>query len=84
MSLLRPKDGDYIVRGIFLLIGWACSGGSFLAFLGGVLAGLGGAIVGFIFSIFFGVFLYGRYLKLDPSVYPQKQKKPKDPNDWSV
>lgn len=74
MSILKPKDGDYIVRGIFLLLGWACVGWIPLAVLGGIFAGPGGAAVGLIFGIFISPALYQRYLKLDPKVYPQKQK----------
>lgn len=68
MSLLRPKDGDYIVRGLFLLIAWTFLGWIPFAAVGGILAGAGGAFVGAVIGIFFGVFLYWRYLKLDPKV----------------
>lgn len=81
MSILRPKDGDYIVRGIFLLVGWICVGGFFLSALGGLLAGGGGSVLGVCIAVGLTPVIYWRYLKLDPAVYPQR---PKDPNDWSV
>jgi hypothetical protein len=66
MSIIRPKDGDYIVRGLFLLIVWTFLGWIPFAAVGGILAGAGGAFFGAVTGIFFGVFLFWRYLKLDP------------------
>lgn len=75
MSILRPKDGDYIVRGLFLLIGWSVFGWIPVAVVGGLLGGAGGAAVGLLSSlIIIGPFGYFRYLKLDPKVYPQRTK----------
>jgi hypothetical protein len=81
MSLLRPKDGDYIVRGIFLLVSWVLSFGSLFTFLGGVLAGGAGAVYAFFGVCAISLFGFWRYLKLNPSVYPQKKQ---NPHDWSV
>lgn len=81
MSILRPKDGDYIVRGIFLLVCWVCIGGVPLAVLGGIIAGVGGATVAFIGALFIAPIIFWFYLRLDPKVYPQKTT---DANDWSV
>lgn len=75
MSILNPKDGDYIVRGIFLLLGWTLAGWVPFAVLGGILAGTGGATIGLLAGVLFGPFiLYPSYLKLDPKVYPKKAK----------
>jgi len=75
MSILRPKDGDYIVRGIFLLFCWCRIGWVPLAFLGGVIAGAGGAAFAtFIALAVIGPILYWRYLKLDPRTNPQRVK----------
>lgn len=75
MSILKPKDGDYIVRGIFLLLGWTCVGWIPFAVLGAILAGAGGAAVGLFIGIIAGVLCYWLYLKLDPAVYSQKKQK---------
>lgn len=74
MSILRPKDGDYIVRGIFLLFCWLCIGGLSLTILGGIVAGAGGAAVALLGAILISPVLYRFYLKLDPRVYPQRVK----------
>lgn len=74
MNILRPKDGDYIVRGIFLLLGWICTGWTLLTFLGGVIAGSGGALVGCFIGIGVGFYGYYRYLKLDPKVNSTNQE----------
>lgn len=93
MSILRPKDGDYIVRGLFLLITWAFLGWVPFAVVGGILAGAGGAAVGFFGAIVIvGPFLYTRYLWLDPGVVKYRKVKAsrwwrinaQDPHDWSV
>jgi hypothetical protein len=68
MSVLRPKDGDYIGRGILLLLGWTIFGWMPFAVLGAVLAGAFGATVGFAVSFPLGVLLYVPYLNLDPAL----------------
>lgn len=75
MSILRPKDGDYIVRGLYLLIGWTLFGWVPFAVAGAFLAGAGGATITAIIGISISPILYKGYLKLDPKVYPQKTKK---------
>jgi hypothetical protein len=74
MSVLRPKDGDYIGRGIILLLGWTILGWLPFAIIGALLAGAGGATVGFVLSIPLGVVLYDAYLKLNP--VHARSKKP--------
>ncbi|QED11657.1 membrane protein [Arthrobacter phage Qui] len=76
MSILKPKDGDYIVRGIFLLLGWTCVGWVPFAVLGAILAGAGGAAVGLFIGVIVGIVLFWLYLKLDP--YVERPKKPKN------
>ncbi|ACL42310.1 hypothetical protein Achl_4359 (plasmid) [Pseudarthrobacter chlorophenolicus A6] len=72
MSILRPKDGDYIGRGLLLFIGWVIVGWLPFAVIGALLAGAGGATIGFVASIPVGVVLYGAYLRLDPAAYPRR------------
>ena len=71
MSMLRPKDGDYIGRGILLLLGWTIFGWMPFALIGALLAGAGGATIGFAVSLPLGILLFGPYLKLDRSAYPR-------------
>lgn len=73
MSILRPKDGDYIGRGIFLLLGWIIIGWVPFVIVGALLAGAGGAAVGLFGSIALGVALYGPYLNLDPRIRKRKR-----------
>jgi hypothetical protein len=73
VSVLRPKDGDYIGRGIILLWVWTVFGWMPAALLGAVLAGAFGATVGFAVAFPLGILLYGPYLKLDPA--EQRRKK---------
>lgn len=70
MSVLRPKDGDYIGRGILLLLLWFCFGWAPCALLGAVTfsflfgsstAAAGASIVFFLY-IPVGLVLYSRYL----------------------
>jgi hypothetical protein len=75
MSVLRPKDGDYIGRGLLLLLGWVIVGWAPFVLVGALLAGAGGAALGLAVSASIGVALYVAYLKLDPVVYP----RPKTP-----
>lgn len=72
MSVLRPKDGDYIVRGIILLLGWTLFGWMPFALAGALLAGPGGAAIGLLVGIAVGVLLYGPYLDLDPRTRKRK------------
>ena len=74
MSILKPKDGDYIVRSIFLLVGWCCIGWVPFAFVGGILAGAGGATLGFAVAYFSAPFVYWAYLKLD-LIYSQNLRE---------
>jgi hypothetical protein len=70
MGILKPKDGDYITRGVFLLLGWFTVGWLPFCFLGAVLfawligphAALPGATVFFGVYIPLGVGLYWIYL----------------------
>jgi len=62
VSALRPKDGDYITRGVFLLLGWFSVGWLPFAFVGALLAGAGGAAVGLFLSIPLGIWGYSAYL----------------------
>lgn len=71
MSVLRPKDGDYISRGILLLLAWTIFGWMPAALLGAILAGAGGATIGFALSLPLGFLLLAPYLKLDPVAYPR-------------
>lgn len=66
MSIIRPKDGDYIVRGLFLLIVWAVLGWVPFAIAGALLAGPGGATVTTIGCLLISPVLYQAYLRLDP------------------
>lgn len=71
MSVLKPKDGDYITRGIFLLLGWFCFGWLPFAFLGaitfsflfGPTTAVGGATIFFGLAIPLGIFMYWQYLQ---------------------
>lgn len=74
MSMFRPKDGDYIVRGITLLLAWFAVGWMPFAFIGALLAGAGGAAIGLFVSVPIGVALYDAYLKTDPRAYPLRGK----------
>lgn len=74
MSVLRPKDGDYIGRGLLLLLGWIIFGWMPFALVGALLAGAGGAATGLAIGMPIGVFLYSAYLKTDPRVYPLRGK----------
>ena len=76
MSVLRPKDGDYITRGVFLLLGWFIVGWVPFAVVGALLAGAGGAAVGLGISVPIGVVLYGVYIKQDSVAY----RRPRKPN----
>lgn len=71
MSVLRPKDGDYVGRGIILLLGWTIFGWMPFALVGALLAGAFGATIGFAVSFPVGIFLFGPYLKLEPRAYPR-------------
>jgi dolichyl-phosphate-mannose--protein O-mannosyl transferase len=70
MSVLKPKDGDYVTRGIFLLLAWFCFGWLPFAFLGAVTFSLlfgptsavAGATIFFALSIPLGLFLHWLYL----------------------
>lgn len=70
MSMLRPKDGDYITRGILLLLGWytigwvisVVVGAALFVWLIGPHAALPGATVFFGLHIPAGVGLYWIYL----------------------
>lgn len=66
MSLLRPKNGDYAVRGLFLLIAWICiiAPGPF-AIAGALLAGARGAAAGLLAGIFAGIGAYSWYLRYE-------------------
>jgi hypothetical protein len=66
MSVLRPRDGDYITRGIFLLLGWFIIGWAPFVLVGALLAGAGGAALGLFISIPLGVALYWVYLDKYP------------------
>ena len=66
MSVLRPKDGDHITRGIFLLLGWFIIGWVPFAIAGALLAGAGGAALGLVVSVPIGVALYWLYLERYP------------------
>lgn len=82
MSILRPKDGDYIVRGLYLLLAWTVLGWFPVTVIGGILGGAGGAAIGIFLALFGTPVIYWRYLKLDPE--RKKTIKPTDPADWSV
>lgn len=71
MSMLRPKDGDYIGRGILLLLGWTLFAWMPAALIGAILAGAGGATIGFAVSFPLGILFFGPYLKMDPVAYPR-------------
>lgn len=71
MSILRPKDGDYIVRGLFLFVGWTFLGWVPFAVAGGMLAGASGAVVSALIAVaLIGPFLYWLYLRIDPRSKP--------------
>jgi hypothetical protein len=74
VSVLRPKDGDYISRGIILLWAWTVFGWMPFALIGALLAGAGGATIGFAVAFPMGFILFPAYLKLDPSEHPQRSK----------
>lgn len=61
--MLRPKNEDYITRGLFLLLGWIVIGWVPFAFAGALLAGAGGAALGLFVSIPVGIALYWAYLE---------------------
>jgi hypothetical protein len=71
MSILKPKNGDYITRGILLLLGWFTLGWAPFCFLGAVIfsllfgpqAALPGATVFFGVYIPLGVGLYWIFLE---------------------
>lgn len=70
MSILKPKDGDYITRGVFLLLGWFMLGWLPFSFLGAVIFALlfgpttavGGATIFFFLAIPLGVWMYSVFL----------------------
>jgi hypothetical protein len=74
MSVLKPKDGDYIGRGILLLLVWTIAGWMPFALVSALLAGAGGAATGFAIGMPLGIFLYSAYLKTDPRVYPRRKQ----------
>jgi hypothetical protein len=63
VSILKPKDGDYVSRGLLLLIAWVCfvAPGPFTV-VGALLAGGAGAIIGLFTGVVAGVAAFGWYL----------------------
>jgi hypothetical protein len=55
-------NDDYITRGLFYLIGWFIFGWPVMAFIGALIAGAGGAAVGFFLAIPLGIWGYHLYL----------------------
>lgn len=70
MSILKPKDGDYITRGILLLLGWFLFGWMPFSFLGAIMfsflfgptTAVGGATIFFVLAVPLGLFGYSKFL----------------------
>jgi hypothetical protein len=64
MSLFKPEDGDYIVRGLLMLLGWWLFGTPLLIFAIALASGNGNVgVLGIPLSLVSGLVGYDQYLR---------------------
>lgn len=76
MSLIKPEDDDYIVRGLILLLAWLIIGMPGMAFAVAAVFHNGGmAVLGVLAAIPLGIFGYGAYLKFGEREHAKRDAK---------
>ncbi len=76
MSLFKPKDGDYVVRGLFLMLGWWIFGTPVLIFAIALVSGNGNVgVLGIPIALSTAIVGYGLYLNFGLRVHDKEMSK---------